>query len=201
MFPDFNVEIDNYSFLDGTSLITDLALLKLLSKGKPNCAYLEIGSWRGESITNVASVTNDVTSLTLSEKEMKEMNFPNNFIKNSGFFYKPDHNIKQFLHNSQTFDFSSLQKKYDVIFIDGDHSNQGVLNDTINVYKHLLKDENSIIVWHDYSYNTENVRYSVMKAILDGIPVSEHGNLFHVSNTMCAIYTKQKFSAKNREVL
>jgi predicted O-methyltransferase YrrM len=201
LFPNFEVEINNYSFLNGTSLPTDIALLKLLAKETPNCAYLEIGSWRGESIINVANVTDDVTSFTLSEKEMRAFNFPENFIKNNGIYYPKNNNFKKILHNSQTYDFSKIDKKFDLIFIDGDHSNLGVLNDTINVYKHLLKDENSIIVWHDYSYNTENVRYSVLKAILDGIPEEDHSKLYHVSNTMCAIYTNKNLKAKNRQVL
>ena len=200
LFPNFEVEINNYSFLDGTSLPTDLALLKLLAKEIPNCAYLEIGSWRGESIINVSNVTDNVTSFTLSEKEMREYNFSENFIKNNGIFYPENNNFKKILHNSQTYDFSKIKHKFDLIFIDGDHSNKGVLSDTINVYKHLLKDENSIIVWHDYSYNTENVRYSVLKAILDGIPDKEHDKLYHVSNTMCAIYINKKLKATNRNL-
>ena len=52
----------------------------------------------------------------------------------------------------------------------------------------LRKNSSSIIVWHDYGFTTETIRYSVLAAILDGIPQSLHRNLYHVSNTMCAVY-------------
>ena len=56
----------------------------------------------------------------------------------------------------------------------------------------LREDEGSVIVWHDYGFNTEDVRYSTLNGILDGIPVEKPKNLFHVSNTMCAIYMENK---------
>jgi hypothetical protein len=89
-----------------------------------------------------------------------------------------------------------LDKKFDLIFVDGDHSYQGVLNDTKKVFS-LLKDENSVIVWHDYGYNPEKPRHSVLLAILEGIPSQEHQHLYHVSNTMCAIYSKRNLKAEN----
>jgi len=97
--------------------------------------------------------------------------------------------------NSRNFDFSTLGKKFDLIFIDGDHSYEGVRSDTNKVIP-FLRDENSIIVWHDYAYNPEKPRHSVIAAILDGLPKAMHGQLFHVSNTMCAIYTNQKFKSQ-----
>jgi hypothetical protein len=42
----------------------------------------------------------------------------------------------------------------------------------------------------------ENVRPEVLSGILDGLPKEEHNFLYHVSNTLCAIYTKEKFNSK-----
>ena len=187
LFPDLDEELNFYSFLGGTSLVTDLILLKSLARRYDNCSYLEIGSWRGESISNVRDVTNDVTSLTLSSEEMKAMNFGDDFIKVHGVFSNHISDITKIEKNSLTFDFKELNKKFDLTFVDGDHSYKGVLNDSKKVFP-LRKDEKSIIVWHDYGFNTEDVRYTTLKAILDGIPKEKHGNLYHVSNTMCAIY-------------
>jgi predicted O-methyltransferase YrrM len=191
IFPDFNDTLDSYTFLNGTSFITDLLLLKGLAKSIPNCEYLEIGSWRGESIANVAEVAQNCTSVTLSENDMREMKFAEGFIKVHGLFSNGIKNIKTIGANSRTFDFSSLNQKFDLIFVDGDHSFEGVLNDTKKVFD-LRKDETSIIVWHDYAFNAEDTRHSVMEAILDGIPKEKHKNLYHISNSMCAVYIENR---------
>lgn len=191
LFPNFNEELDCYSFLNGTSLITDLLLLKTLAKSYDKCSYLEIGSWRGESLANVSKVANECISVTLSEKQMREMNFAEGFIKVHGIFSKNLSNVEVIGANSHDFDFTSLNKKFDLIFVDGDHSYKGVSNDTKKVFS-LRKNENSIIVWHDYAFNTEDTRCSVLEAILDGIPKEFHSNLYHVSNTMCAVYIENK---------
>ena len=86
LFPNLSENIDSYSFLNGTSLITDLILLKSLARRFDNCAYLEIGSWRGESLANISDVTDDCTSLTLSGDEMRSLNFGEKFIKVHGVF-------------------------------------------------------------------------------------------------------------------
>jgi predicted O-methyltransferase YrrM len=191
LFPDLDENLDCYSFLNGTSLITDLILLKSLAKKQENCSYLEIGSWRGESLANVSPVSKKCVSVTLSEIQMREMNFDEGFIKVHGIFSKNFENIEFIGANSHDFDFNSLNQKFDLIFIDGDHSYKGVLNDTKKVFN-LRKDSNSVIVWHDYAFNTEDTRHSVLEAILDGIPKEFHKNLYHVSNTMCAIYIENK---------
>lgn len=187
LFPDLNEEIVSYSFLNGTSLITDLVLLKSLAKKYDDCAYLEIGSWRGESLVNVHTVTEDCTSLTLSADEMRKLNFGEDFINVHGVFSNHIETIKRIGANSHSYDFNQLNKKFDLIFVDGDHSYKGVLNDTKKVFP-LRKNENSVIVWHDYGFHTEHVRYTTLKAILDGVPKEDHKNLYHVSNTMCAVY-------------
>src|SRR5436190_12963199 len=43
------------SFLEGTSSPMDMVLLKGLAKRFPSGAYFEIGTWRGESVANIAS--------------------------------------------------------------------------------------------------------------------------------------------------
>ena len=191
LFPGFEEELSTYSFLEGTSLVSDIMLLKKLAKGFSSCNYLEIGSWRGESIINISEVSDKCTSLTLSPEEMKSMNISNDFIHVHGAFSKQAKNITEILHNSHTFDFGKLGQTFDLIFIDGDHSYKGVLNDTQKTFN-LRKDATSIIVWHDYGFSTETVRHSVLKAILDGIPSDKHRNLYHVSNTMCAVYMENK---------
>ena len=44
LFPNLEIDINTYSFLPGTSLITDMVLLKSLANRFKECSYLEIGS-------------------------------------------------------------------------------------------------------------------------------------------------------------
>jgi predicted O-methyltransferase YrrM len=182
----FNVEIDNYTFLENTSTVPDLCLLKELAKGIKDCNYLEIGSLRGESLYNVAQVAKHVTSLTFSKAQMQQYNFKLSLLQSANLFNPKIKNLTLVEDNSLTYDFSKLGK-FDLIFVDGDHTYPGVKSDSANVFKHLLN-ENSIIVWHDYGSNFETVRHEVLAGILDGIPSTHHKHLYHVSNTMCAIY-------------
>ena len=193
--PDMEVEM---CFLDGASMPTDLALLKTLARGKKS--FFEIGTWRGESVWNVAKVLDDCTTLNLSAKEMNEMGLPKKYAKLHGIVSKKNSKILHLEGNSKTFDFKGLNKKYDLIFIDGDHSYEMVRNDTQKVFEHLVHDE-TVVVWHDYGYSPERVRYEVFSAILDGLSKTKHANLYHVANTMCAVYIPNKLATRPFESL
>lgn len=192
IFPDFSETLECFAFLDGGSLPTDIALLKALSRKFEKCNYFEIGTWRGESVRNVADVSEICYTLNLSKSEMLSMGLSERYADLHGFFSKSKENIKHLTGNSLTFDFQSLNKKFDLIFIDGNHHYDYVKNDTEKIFKHLLH-ENSIIVWHDYAYNPEKIRPEVIAAILDGTPPEHKKYLYHVSNTMCAIFIRSDF--------
>lgn len=183
----FEVELNKYTYLENTSTVIDLAILKALANRIKDCNYFEIGSLRGESLFNVSEVAKHCTSLTLSQEQMKQFNFKPSLLKSANLFNSEIKNLTVIEDNSLTYDFSKLGK-FDLIFIDGDHTYNGVKSDTKNVFNHLIH-ENSIIVWHDYTYYPETVRHEVLAGILDGIPQSHHKNLYHVSNAMVAIYT------------
>lgn len=194
LFPDFSETVNNYTYLEGTSLVTDIALLKALARKYNNCNYLEIGSWRGESLSNVAEVAKKCVSITLSPTEMKALDFGEEFIDAHGIFSKHLDNVTKIEHNSQTFDFSKLGEKFDLVFVDGDHSYEGVKTDTEKVLG-LLKDNSSVVVWHDYGSYTERPNYITLAGILDGLPVSEHKYLYHVSNTICAVLIRKEYKS------
>lgn len=193
--PEFSVDM---CFLDGASLPTDLALLKTLANGKNS--YFEIGTWRGESVWNVAKVINDCSTLNLSSEQMNAMGLPKKYGELHGVVSKKNPNILHLEGNSKTYDFKALNKTYDLVFIDGDHSYEMVRNDTEKVFANLLHAE-SVVVWHDYGYSPETVRYEVFSAILDGLPKEKHGRLYHVANTMCAVYLPKSMQTRAFESL
>ena len=200
LIPEFEETITPYAMLEAAATPMDIALLKGLARSYDDCDYLEIGRWRGESITNVAPHTNTCYSLSLSPAQQSQAGFSNSMIRQDGFFITPEQypNITCINCDTLSFDFSTLTEKFDLIFVDGDHHAAAVTSDTQNIFP-LLKDDDSMIVWHDYADSPEKVRWAVLAGIMDGLPPEEHRNLYHVSNTLCAIYTRKKLSATYQE--
>lgn len=189
IIPSFEEEIEGATFSEGSSTAIDLAFIKGIVKSKRDCDYLEIGSFRGESLINVLPECKTATTISLSPTEMAEMNIPNDYIEADYCLVKPNEKLTRIQHNSLTFDYSTLNKKYDVIFIDGDHSTNGVKTDTKNAFK-LLKDESSIIIWHDCSLSYSDIRYDVIQGIMLGTTDEQFNNFYRVRNTLCGIYKK-----------
>lgn len=179
--------IEPFTFLEGGSLPTDYLLLTALSKklNKPTC--FEIGTWRGESALNMARYANHVYTLNLSREEIKQFGFDDAYANLQGYMCKDNSLITQLWGNSYTFDFSPYKKKNDLVFVDGDHHYTSVVNDTKIAFE-LIKDEKSVIVWHDYGNGTETVRWEVLQGILDATPPEKRKHLYAVNNTLCAIY-------------
>jgi predicted O-methyltransferase YrrM len=189
-------ELNHYTFLGGGSLPTDIALLKSLSKKIPNCSYFEIGTWRGESVINVSETAKECFTLNLSKDDILAEGLPEKYADLHGILSKQRDNITHLFGNTLNYDFSVLGKKFDLIFIDGNHKYEFVKNDTEKVFSHLVH-KDSIVVWHDYAANPEKTRYDVLAGILDGLPKEKQANLYHVSNSLCAIYYPNGLESKS----
>jgi predicted O-methyltransferase YrrM len=187
VFGDFNETISPFAFLDGGSLPTDLALLKKLARQFPDCSYFEIGTWRGESVANVAAIAKECFTLNLSDEEMAGLGLSPEYIKQHRLYSEKLENVTHLRGNTLNYDFSALNRKFDLIFIDGDHHFEMVKNDTEQVFRYLLH-EKSVVVWHDYARNPETVRFEVMAGILAGSPPDLHYKIFHMAHTLCAVY-------------
>ena len=187
VFPEFAGEVDCFTHLYGTSLPIDFIILKKLAARFTDCDYLEIGSWRGESLANLSPVCKSCVSVSLSDDDMRRLGFTDAFVNMQRMFSHDLPNVKHVAANSRTFDFSSLHQKFDLIFVDGDHSYEGVLNDTRKVFQ-LLKNENSIIVWHDCVTQYELPDWEVVAGIMDGTPPEKRSHIYHISNSLCAVY-------------
>lgn len=200
LFPEFEETVTPFAMLEASATPMDVALLKQLARRFEHCDYLEIGRWRAESLVNVASVARSAVSLSLSPEQMRETGFDRTMIGQDGFFINrmaATPNIECINCDTQTFDFASLGRKFDLIFVDGDHHSAAVRHDTRNVFN-LLRDERSVIVWHDYAESPERVRWPVYAGILDGCPEELRGNLCHVSNTLCALFTREPLNTRHR---
>ena len=159
-----------------------------------NCTYFEIGTWRGESVINLTEVADDINTLDLGVDEFSQFNLSKNYANAHGYFINNHLKIKQHFGDSSKFDFAGLNKKFDVIFIDGNHHYDYVLSDSKNVFDELIHDK-SIVIWHDYGFSPENIRYEILNAIINSVPKQFHKNLYHVENTMCAIYIPENIES------
>jgi len=196
LFGDFDVEVEPFAYLEGGSLPTDIGLLRKFASQIKNCLYFEIGTWRGESVANVAAENSVCYTLNLPAATLVEQGYPEKYATEHYFFSKDIETITHLEGDSRIFDFEKLDKKFDLIFIDGDHHYQMVRNDTMKVLNHLVHDE-TIIVWHDYARNPEKVRFEVLAGILDSVPADNHKNLYHFANSLSAFYTRKKLTGES----
>jgi hypothetical protein len=181
-----------FAMADGGSMITDIALLKILAQQfNGNATFFEIGTWRGETTANIAPLVKKCYTLNLSAEQLAALGLPKQYIQQQDLFSKDIENIIHLKGDSTTFDFSPYYNKCDIIFVDGDHHFETVKKDTETAFK-LLKDEYSVIVWHDYAYHPDKIRNEVFAGILEGTPTDKQQYLYHVSNTMSAIYSAKK---------
>ncbi len=188
VFPNFSETVSPYSFLDGTSSLLDLALLKMLARKKANCRFLEIGTWRGESVANVAEIAADNVTINLSDAELSAIGKNKEYAEQIGFFSHSLPNIRHIRGNSLDMDLSSLGR-FDLVFVDGDHHYESVKKDTANAFG-CLAGEDSVIVWHDYVFPSGSIRQEVLAGILDGAPPGTRKWLRGLFPSWCAVYCK-----------
>lgn len=180
-------EVNPFAAMPGGSTPFDLLLLNSICRRFTPCESLEIGTFRGESAANMAQAGAHVSTINLSEEEMRSMKLPEVYIHQHALFSKNHPGIKHIAVNSLSLDFSSLQQVFDVVFVDGDHHYESVKSDTENAFR-VLRNEHSIIVWHDYLHTSGKIRWDVLRGILEGTPQEKRKNLYAVSNTLCAVY-------------
>ncbi len=183
--------LPTYTFLGDGSMVTDLLLLQHLAMRTEVQNYFEIGTWRGESLLAVLPHIIHAGSLDLAEEDIDKLGFTANWKAQIGTLTGKQEKVTFFRSDSKVFDFTSVDSPYDLIYIDGTHSYAYVKQDTIAVLRHLVH-EQSIVVWHDYAHDPENIRWEVYAAILDAVPASAHQQLYHVSHTKCALLIRDE---------
>ena len=192
LFPDFEEVAHPYAYLSGATMPIDIALLRALAKKYEVEDYFEIGTWRGESVANMAAIAQHCVTFNLPKEDIVRLTGNQKYADLHGYFSKMLANVEQLYGDSQTFDFGQHYGKYDMVFIDGDHHYESVKKDTETAFR-LLKSDRSIIVWHDYGLDPETIRWDVMEAILDGAPAEKRDQIYHISNTLCAVYLPHVF--------
>lgn len=188
------VRIDPVSFLDGSALLTDIALLRELASAFQECRYFEIGTWRGESVANVAAVATACYSLNLPDEALYQIIRSDDYVSSHRMFSAGIDRVTHLYGDSRTYDYKGLNMKFDLIFIDGDHHYDSICSDTRNLLEFLCH-EDTVMVWHDYAGPPETIRFETLAAILDSCPRELHPFLYQVQHTQCAVLYRKEISS------
>jgi precorrin-6B methylase 2 len=154
------VNISQLFGVNGNTSLYELIVISGIVKNKNPLTILEIGTFDGRTTLNFALNTlaeckiytldlppseKDKTSFAIEENEMQYINKPESGARFKNF--SDAGKIIQLFGDSATFDFSVLPKA-DLIFIDGSHAYDYVINDSLKCFQ-MLK-PNGIMLWHDY---------------------------------------------------
>lgn len=193
---DLNEEIvfGDLTYMTGGSSLLDYAFLKAIMVKFGLQTYLEIGTFMGESIAAISDVAKMCYSISLPDQDLahffKKMN-KRNF---SRYFSGEKDNIVHFQQDSKLFRFDQLAEHMDLVFIDGDHSYEGIFIDTKNIFN-FIDPNHTIVVWHDFKDHKKKFRMTTVNAVLDGVPKKYHQRVFAVDNNMCGIYLPEKYGS------
>jgi predicted O-methyltransferase YrrM len=177
-------------FSDGISPVNDYYFLSWIAKAVKAKKYFEIGTWKGLSAYNIISNNDnqlEIFSLDIpfDHPEIKIFNIPEEIF---GYYSKENKSIHHIKCDSKSFDYKPYAKQFEFVFVDGNHSFEYVQNDT-KLALELLKDENSVIAWHDYLILGE-VNKNVLAGILETIPEEEHKHIVSLHQSNLALYSK-----------
>ncbi len=194
------IMLENFLGHWGNVSIEELCKICLIVKYfKPAC-ILELGTYNGMTTLQMAlnapkdcivytlDLPEEVAAgLQLSELDMHvARNFKSKFGTSTGSYFdkRAGVNIKQLLGDSATFDYSVMHVKPDIIFIDAAHDYQNKKIDSENAFRMIA--DNGVILWHDFM---SPANPDVTKYLAD---ISQEYKLYHLRNTMLAVYWNKK---------
>jgi len=186
--------IKEMTFLAGGSGLLDYLFLKALMIRLGFKTYLEIGTWMGESIAAVSEVAEKCYSISMPDDDKEIIDYFRNVLGKSNFsryFSRGRKNIVHYCGDSKTFDYGNIKENVDLVFIDGDHSYEGVRRDTENIFSFIDVD-NSIVVWHDFKDIRNKYAEPVVRAVFDALPENMHKSMYAVDANLCGVYIPEK---------
>jgi predicted O-methyltransferase YrrM len=148
---------------DGNITLQELSVITALVKQTRPTRILEIGTFDGRTTLNMAInspaeaqlFTLDLPKTQLDSTKLHITTGDRVFVDKpeSGARFKSTEQarkITQLYGDSATFDFAPYFGTIDLVFLDGSHSYEYVLNDS-RIGLKLLRDGRGVILWHDYT--------------------------------------------------
>jgi len=152
-------------FEDGNISNYEIECICRITKKYSPAAIFEIGTFNGRTSLNMAAnigLESKIYTLDLPQKHISntklriksgEKKFINKKISGTQFIGTPyEKKIIQIYADSAKYNYSQFLNTIDLVFIDGSHSYEYVINDTKMAMK-LLRNGKGIIIWHDYGWN------------------------------------------------
>ena len=134
--------------------------------------------------TKITSLTLKPTSINSIKKNEEDNKVSFRNIKNESVYERflfsgtdVEKKIKIIFQNSLDFNEKNLEKKMDLIFIDGGHTYTVVKNDTEKSFSMLSN--KGIILWHDYAPGKKSSK-DIVKYLGE---ISKTKQIFHIENT------------------
>jgi hypothetical protein len=196
---------DEYPIESQTSLTDKLALLQvrsILKKTVPSYNYLEIGSFMGGSLSPFLKDPQCRQVLSVDERNRQQpdergMKFDYSGITNQTMI----DNLKNHgfdVRKLKTFDgsiseYQNAEDKFDLAFIDGEHTDFACFRDFIHSYR--LLSENSVIVFHDSSLIYKSLR--IIQEFLTA--TKERFNFIKVKDSEVSCIFRNSFSVLKLE--
>ena len=148
-----------YQPLLGGGNIADVATISQLAKFLERRCMFEIGTFRGDTTYHLALNTAKeahvytldlpASELAMAKLEITDAPLINKTESGERFHNTPiSGKITQLFGDSASFDYSSYEGRIDLVFIDGGHSYEYAMADSVQARR--LLSPNGIILWHDY---------------------------------------------------
>lgn len=147
----------------------ELKVIANITKKYAPAAIFEIGTFKGRTTLNMAlnapdhckiytlDLPNEEVEHTAYKLETGELAYAQKSVSGERFINHPQQaKITQVFGDSASFDFGPYKGAMDLVFIDGSHAADYVLNDTVKAFE-MIKGKGSVILWHDYT-NWDGVR-------------------------------------------
>jgi predicted O-methyltransferase YrrM len=159
---DIDVRVLEPSAVSGNVALHKLLILNRLVRRSGCTRVLEIGTFDGRTALNLAAnmpetgriltlnLPEDQLGLTAHEMADGELDYVRHPETGCRFTNTPySKMITQLLGDSASFDFEPYYGSMDLVFVDGSHAHDYVLNDS-RIALQLLRPAGGIILWHDF---------------------------------------------------
>ncbi len=177
--------------LKGNITISELLILNLLVKRFNPKTIFELGTFNGRTTLNLAiNSSSDVRVYTIDLPKdnvispalpttRDDEQYINQHVTGLKFLNQEEKSkITQLYGDSAIFDFTPYFNTIDMVFVDGSHSFEYVMNDSKIALK-LLNNGHGLIVWHDYSSSHKEVTKALNKLQLE----NSEFKMFHIKDT------------------